>query len=65
VFLDPPFDSGLLETAAHTGASLLEPNGRLYLEYRRSRGAPTLAGGWKIMKSSRAGQVGFALAGRM
>ncbi len=65
VFLDPPFDAGLLETALNAGSSLLEPNGCLYLEYRESAGAPALPDGFKLMKSSRAGQVGFALTGRM
>ncbi len=61
VFLDPHFNTGLLEPAlAHTRKHLAL-GGRVYMEYAHNN-APQLAADWKILKSRQAGQVGYALA---
>nr|VFJ75566.1 MAG: 16S rRNA (guanine966-N2)-methyltransferase [Candidatus Kentron sp. FM]VFJ75744.1 MAG: 16S rRNA (guanine966-N2)-methyltransferase [Candidatus Kentron sp. FM]VFK22456.1 MAG: 16S rRNA (guanine966-N2)-methyltransferase [Candidatus Kentron sp. FM] len=64
VFLDPPFDSGLLETVCHflnNGRWLGETTG-IYLETRRSCPPPVLPAGWEITHSAVAGEVRYALA---
>lgn len=63
VFLDPPFASGALTAACERlAAGWLAADARVYLEYPRTAGEPGLPAGWTLLKSSRAGQVGFALA---
>ena len=66
VFLDPPFDSGLLPAAAgalESGGWLL-PAARIYLEGPAKAGRPALPGGWILHRSGRAGAVGYHLARR-
>jgi 16S rRNA (guanine966-N2)-methyltransferase len=62
VFLDPPFDAGLVAPALALAPRLLAAGGQVYLE---SGAAPDEAGlaelGWQIRRVSRAGQVHFAL----
>jgi 16S rRNA (guanine966-N2)-methyltransferase len=63
VFLDPPFDSGLLAAAA----ARLERNAWLaaeayvYVECAARDGPPTLPLGWLLLKAKRAGEVGYHL----
>jgi 16S rRNA (guanine966-N2)-methyltransferase len=62
IFLDPPFDSGLLEPAARACKGLLAPGGLLYLE-----GAAPPDPGWlareglQTVRAGRAGAVHFQL----
>ena len=56
VFLDPPFESRLLEqalTALRTGA-LVTPDGWVYIEFRK--GAPPRLDGWHVEKTTQAGE---------
>ena len=62
VFLDPPFNAGLLVPVARQIEPYLAANNRVYLEYERALGTPELGEGWHILKSKYAGQVGFCLA---
>jgi 16S rRNA (guanine966-N2)-methyltransferase len=61
VFLDPPYDSNLLETAASALAGRLAADARLYLERRARDPLPALPGGWKELRAGRAGEVGYHL----
>ncbi len=66
VFIDPPFDSDLLEKAC----SLLEQQGCLsehaciYLETASQRGLPELPPSWQVVREKKAGQVGYYLVRR-
>lgn len=66
VFLDPPFGSGLLPGLC----KLLEDRGwlakgaRVYIESLASEGRPEIPPRWEIVRSKRAGQVGYHLAVR-
>jgi len=63
VFLDPPYESGLLaEAVRQLAPPWLHPDARIYLEYPAAAGAPPLPDGWRLLKQSHAGAVGFALA---
>ncbi|MGB5131764.1 MAG: RsmD family RNA methyltransferase, partial [Steroidobacteraceae bacterium] len=64
VFLDPPFQSGLL---AETFGKLdsggwLSPAARVYLEAPAKNGPPPLPAGWTLHRSGKAGAVGYHLA---
>ena len=61
VFLDPPYDSNLLETAAAALAGRMAPDARLYLERRAREPLPALPDGWKELRAGRAGEVGYHL----
>lgn len=65
VFLDPPFDSDLLEPAVRAAARLVSAEGSIYAE----SGAPldeeaAAACGLRIVRAGRAGQVHFHLLQR-
>jgi 16S rRNA (guanine966-N2)-methyltransferase len=65
VFLDPPFDSGLLAPALAASVRLLAPDGLIYAE----SGAPLADAelsplGLRLLRNDRAGQVFFHLLGR-
>jgi 16S rRNA (guanine966-N2)-methyltransferase len=64
VFLDPPFDAGLLVPSCRLLAEhgWLAARARVYLETPVSAGLPGLPAGWRRVKEGRAGQVRFALA---
>lgn len=66
VFLDPPFADrslprlcSLLETRGW-----LQPGAHVYLEDAASAGDPELPTGWTLLRSKRAGEVGYHLARR-
>lgn len=64
VFLDPPFDS---ELAAHAAAALeaggwLAAGALVYLELPARAPLPALPATWRLIKSGRAGDVGYHLA---
>ncbi len=60
VFLDPPYDSDLVDSAliALSRPGLLAPDHRVYLERRPGASVP---GGWKVHRVTRAGMVEAAL----
>jgi len=66
VFVDPPFDSGLLPAAmrALESGGWLAPEARIYLEGPARAGPPELPDGWIPHRSGRAGAVGYHLARR-
>ncbi len=63
VFLDPPYDAGLLaETAsALTRRALLAPDARIYVETRAREPLPALPDTWQSIRDGRAGEVGYHL----
>ena len=63
VFLDPPFATGLLAAAAQTLAAggWLVPGARLYAECPARPGPPPLPAAFELLKSKRAGEVGYHL----
>jgi len=61
VFLDPPYDAGLLAAAAAALTALLAPDARVYLEVRARDGLPELPPSWKELRAGRAGEVGYHL----
>ncbi len=64
VFLDPPFRQGLLaEVVAMLGTrTLLKPGGYVYMEAEAELGEPALPDGWELVRSKKAGDVGYHLA---
>ncbi len=64
VFLDPPFESGLLADVCQALEQhcVLKTGARIYLETRASAEPPPIPGSWTMLKSRRAGQVGYHLA---
>jgi 16S rRNA (guanine966-N2)-methyltransferase len=63
VFLDPPFDSGLLVPVAKRLAEsgCLAPAAFVYLEFRALQGLPALPAAWLPHRAGRAGEVGYHL----
>ena len=66
VFVDPPFaEARLGEAVARLEASGgLADGAWIYLEDAAARGAPALPPGWALVRSKRAGDVGYHLARR-
>ena len=64
VFLDPPFESGLLAEAFRKldSGGWLSPSARVYLEGPVKAGPPPLPAGWTLHRSGKAGAVGYHLA---
>jgi len=61
VFLDPPFDEHLVPAACtRLAQGWLKPGAWVYVEHAAEQ-APALPDGWKVLKQSRAGRVGFCL----
>jgi 16S rRNA (guanine966-N2)-methyltransferase len=67
VFLDPPFESDLLEQAmlALDRGGWLRAGSLIYLECPRAAGEPRLPPGWERLKAKYAGQVGYHLARKL
>jgi 16S rRNA (guanine966-N2)-methyltransferase len=63
VFLDPPYDSPLLVSAASALArsGKLAPDARVYVERRARDPLPALPDTWKELRAGRAGEVGYHL----
>ncbi len=63
VFLDPPFDAGLLEPCCRQLASsgLLAENARVYLETDVVESLPFFSQQWQVLHQKRSGQVAYAL----
>lgn len=66
VFLDPPFDRDFLPEvcSALEGGGWLAPRAHVYVESPARTGAPVLPASWTLVKSGRAGEVGYHLARR-
>jgi 16S rRNA (guanine966-N2)-methyltransferase len=63
VFLDPPFGSGLLPDLLRRleGGGWLAPGAMIYIECRKTEGAPELPAGWRMHRRGQAGDVGYYL----
>lgn len=63
VFLDPPYASALLEPASRLlqDRGWLKPHSFIYLESPAAQ-SPSLPPHWELLRSKRAGQVGYHLA---
>jgi 16S rRNA (guanine966-N2)-methyltransferase len=63
VFVDPPFDAGLVPATLARLASgdLLAPGGFCYVEIARQQTLPPLPEGWGLHRSGTAGEVGYHL----
>jgi 16S rRNA (guanine966-N2)-methyltransferase len=63
VFLDPPFDSQLLERAATLLESQpwFQPEALIYVECPARAGLPALPPSWRPLRAKRAGEVGYHL----
>jgi len=63
VFVDPPYDSELLESSLSVLArpGLLAPDARIYVEHRAREPLPALPPGWSGIRDGRAGEVGYHL----
>ncbi|ABA58393.1 16S rRNA (guanine(966)-N(2))-methyltransferase RsmD [Nitrosococcus oceani] len=66
-FLDPPFESGLLEPccAYLERGGWLVPGAYIYLETRRRDPLPSLPVTWTLLHSKEAGEIGYYLARRI
>jgi 16S rRNA G966 N2-methylase RsmD len=65
VFIDPPFESALFESALKAAADVISAQGLVYLEAPRFWTADELAPlGLEIYRSSKAGAVHFHLLAR-
>jgi 16S rRNA (guanine966-N2)-methyltransferase len=66
VFLDPPYASRALAglCAKLDEAGWVRAGGLVYLEDAASAGPPGLPPGWTLLRSKRAGDVGYHLARR-
>jgi 16S rRNA (guanine966-N2)-methyltransferase len=66
VFLDPPFDGGLLEATLSglEAGGWLAPGAFIYVEMPAKGGEPALPPGWILHRTGRAGAVGYHLARR-
>lgn len=67
VFLDPPFQSGLLLPSCFylEENHLLSPGAYIYLESNDHLDEKDLPNGWQLIKSKKAGQVAYHLARRI
>jgi len=66
VFLDPPFDSGLLTTAAGLleQGQFLVSGALIYVECAARNGLPELPPNWVASRAKQAGEVGYYLLTR-
>ena len=66
IFLDPPFAAPVLPDICQRieAGGWLKDGGFVYLESPAAAGEPVLPPGWTLLKSKRAGEVGYHLARR-
>lgn len=66
VFLDPPFAAEFLPEVCRAleDRGWLASRANIYIELPARAGAPTLPANWTLLKSGRAGEVGYHLARR-
>jgi 16S rRNA (guanine966-N2)-methyltransferase len=63
VFLDPPFDAGLLAPVLEAlPGSGIAPGARVYIEHAAASPLPPLPAGWERLRDARAGNVRYHLA---
>ena len=64
VFVDPPFAANWVDTtcARLQRGGWLRPGAFVYIEDTAARGEPELPAGWTLLRSKRAGEVGYHLA---
>lgn len=61
VFLDPPFDSAVLEQVGGRLPAWLAPDAYIYVESPADRSLAMLPAQWRVQRTKRAGQVGYHL----
>jgi 16S rRNA (guanine966-N2)-methyltransferase len=61
VFLDPPFDSGVLEQVGRHLQGWVAPGAYIYVECPADRSLAMLPAHWGVQRTKRAGQVGYHL----
>ena len=61
VFLDPPFDSAVLEQVGGRLQAWLAPDAYIYVESPADRSLAMLPAHWHVQRTKRAGQVGYHL----
>ena len=65
IFVDPPYDSALLQPALRTAARLIAPDGLIYVEHRDPIDESLIdTCGLQLVRASRAGRVFFYLLRR-
>jgi 16S rRNA (guanine966-N2)-methyltransferase len=66
IFLDPPFAAPVLPDTCRRieAGGWLKEGGLVYIESPAAAGEPELPSGWTLLKSKRAGEVGYHLARR-
>ena len=66
VFVDPPYAARAIEPVCRAldARGWVRPGGLAYLEDRATGGEPVLPAGWTLLRSKRAGEVGYHLARR-
>jgi 16S rRNA (guanine966-N2)-methyltransferase len=62
-FVDPPYDSGLLEPALTALSGRLTAGARVYVEWRKGT-SPAFPEGYRLLKEKAAGQVSYGLLSR-
>jgi 16S rRNA (guanine966-N2)-methyltransferase len=67
VFLDPPFGASLLQSTAVQleRSGCLADDAWIYIEDAAERGVPAVPPAWTVLRSKRAGDVGYHLARRV
>lgn len=67
VFLDPPFKSNLIENCAALveARGWIKPGGHVYIEAPSQLKQLLLPAAWELIRSKKAGQVGYHLAQKM
>ena len=63
MFLDPPFDSDLLQPALETlsAGPLLAAQSRVYVEYPPGYALPAATSGWRLHREGRSPHTAYAL----
>jgi 16S rRNA (guanine966-N2)-methyltransferase len=64
VFIDPPFDANVFESALRAAARVVVPDGFVYLEADRPFGDETLGPGLRLHRHGKAGAVHYHLIQR-
>jgi 16S rRNA (guanine966-N2)-methyltransferase len=66
VFLDPPFGQGLIDPVLKllVDRKLVEPDGKIYVEFEASAPDPKWPDGWEFLRDKRAGDVRYGLLGK-
>lgn len=62
VFIDPPFNAGMLPQVLARVTPFVCSDGCIYVEFAGENGIPPLPNGWRVVKASHAGRVSFIIA---